>query len=186
RRLRQVDLGGRVYLDHSTISRLEHDERLPTVQELDRIADTLGLGEEDRERLDAAYDRGARHQLQLHSDLLLRSDECLYLAEIQLEDARRLRMLGRPQLAAAVSGRTAAWLRLLAGRSSHQATHDALLRALGHVLVEQCKSHLDYILPYEAGDVLTKPLDEQRRIVQHLSDGHLDLLRRMNVEGSLY
>jgi transcriptional regulator with XRE-family HTH domain len=186
RRLRQVDLGRRLYLDHSTISRLEGGERLPTVQELDRIASALHLSDRERERLTAAFERDAREQLKLDSDVLLHSDECLFVAEGQLTDARRLRLLGRPQLAAAIAGRTAAWLRLMSHRSSRQATQDAILRALGDVLVEQCKSHLDYVLPPEAGDVLSKSLAEQRRIVRHLSDRRLDLLERMNREGTLY
>jgi transcriptional regulator with XRE-family HTH domain len=186
KRLRQVDLGRKVYLDHSTISRLESGERSPTAPELDRLASALHLTDHERDRLVAAFERAAREQLKLDSDVLLHSDECLYVAQSLLADARRLRLLGRPQLAAVIAGRTATWLRLISHRSSRQATQDAMLRALGDVLVEQCKSHLDYLLPPGAGDILSKSLEEQRRIVRHLSDQRLDLLQRMNHEGTLY
>lgn len=186
RRLRQLDLGREVFLDHSTISRLEGGERLPTLAELHRLANALRLSGDDRERLQAAFERATHEHFGIKSDVLLHSDEVLYIAQEQLADARQLRLIGKPQLGAVMAGRTATWLRMMSRRSSRRVTQEAMLRALGNVLVEQCKSQLDYLMPSEAGDILSRSLDEQEQIVRYLSDRRLELLRRMNCEGVRY
>ena len=147
---RQVDLGRSVYLDHSTISRLESGDRLPTVAELDRLAVALRLTEDERTHLRTAFERGVRDHYGVQSDVLLNSDECVIIAQGQLAEARQCRLLGNPQVAAAVAGRTMSWLRLMARRSSSQAARDALLRVAGEAVVEECKSYLDYLLPADA------------------------------------
>lgn len=184
--IRQLDLGLLVHMDHSAISRLESSQAAPKQPDVDRLADALALPDKQRARLLAAYERDVLRRSRLGSDILLRSEESIQLARSGVAEVCQLRRAGTPQLAAAVAARSAAWIRLMARRTSNDRAQAILLATLVDMLAEQTKSYLDYLLPDQTWPLVARPIDEQRRIGEYLHDPRLLQLWKMNREGALY
>ena len=184
--IRQLDLGLLVHMDHSAISRLESGLAASKRPDVDRLADALALPDEQRARLLAAYERDVLQRSRLGSDILLRSDESIEFARSEVAEACLLRRGGKPQLAAAVAARSAAWIRMLARRTCNDRAQAMLLATLVDLLAEQTKSYLDYVLPDQTWPMVARPIDEQRRIGEYLHDPRLLQLWKMNREGALY
>lgn len=186
RRLRQQDLGARVYLDHSVISRIESGARVPEPVTLVRIAEALQLRESERKLLFTAYEREIQQRWKLEADVSLRSEEVLDVANGHLTQVRQLRLCGQPQPAAAVASGSADWLRLVARRASRDIVRAFLLEALADAIAEECQCYLDYLRSEEAEMHLSGPRQELASIARMLSDRRVDLLHSMVVEGSFY
>lgn len=183
---RQLDLALLLHVDHSWVSRLEGGRHAPQREDVDRLAHALALSTEQYARLLEAYERDVLTRNEVAADLLLGTDESLRLVNEEAQEARRLRLAGRPQEAAALAARSARWVRLLARRAASDRAQTALLTELVRVLVEQCKSHLDYVLPAESWAVVAPQVDEQLRVAEYLQNPRLLQLADMSREGALY
>ncbi len=186
RKVRQLDLGLLLHLDHSSVSRLESGQQAPQPGDVERIANALALGDVEVARLRSAYETDVLRRHQIASEVLLGTDESLRLLDEEATEARQLRLAGRPQEAADLSARSARWIRLLARRTTSDRAQSHLLGELVRLLVEQCKSHLDYVLPADSWAVVSPQVEEQQRVAEYLQDARLLQLADMSREGALY
>jgi transcriptional regulator with XRE-family HTH domain len=187
KRLNQLALGTRAVLDNTTISRLETGKQLPSPGDFERLATALNLSPRDRERLTFALQQDLLQRKSIPSELYLQSsDELLFLTSEQVVSVQRLRLSGKPQLAAAEASRYAHWVRMFVKRSRSDTVREALLRTLADLLIEQSKSYWDYVFPSEVWQYATPLIAEQQQIATLIKDPKLALLPDLSKEAALY
>jgi transcriptional regulator with XRE-family HTH domain len=184
--LNQLALGMRAFLDHTTVSRLETGRQLPSPGDFERLATALDLFPHDRERLTFALQQDLLQRKSIPSELYLQSDELLFLTSEQVASVQRLRLSGKPQLAAAEASRYAHWIRMFVRRSRSDTVRETLLRTLADLLIEQSKSYLDYVFPNEVWQYATPLIAEQQQIAEIIKDPKLALLPDLSKEAALY
>ena len=146
RGLRQVDLGMRCHMDASMISRLERGSHAPDATDVDRLADGLQLSTGEHDALRLAYERDVLRRKALSSDTLISSTDTLRLAQEQVAVARRLRLAGRSEVAAASAAQTAQWVGMMARAAGSAPAQKALLESLMDLLSEQFRGNLEHLL----------------------------------------
>ena len=186
RRLTQVALGLRLSIDHSTISRFETGDALPSAGDFDALCRALRVDAADREELTRALQRDTLRRRDLPRPLLLTGAELLAQAGEWLSAVRALRQAGQPHAAARTAASQARWLRADAGESVGERVRTAVLRGLADLLMEECKAYLDYVVPAEAWSYTGPVIADLKRIAADVGDPSLRVVADVGEEGALY
>jgi tetratricopeptide (TPR) repeat protein len=133
-------------MDASMISRLESGRHAPDATDVDRLAEGLQLSVHEQDAMRLAYERDVLRRKALSSDTLISSADTLRLAREQVAVARRLRLAGRSEVAAASAAQTAQWVGMMARAAGSPPAQRALLQSLMDLLSEQFRGHLEHLL----------------------------------------
>ena len=136
----------RSHMDASMISRLESGRHAPDATDVDRLAEGLQLSVDEQDAMRLAYERDVLRRKALSSDTLISSADTLRLAREQVAVARRLRLAGRSEVAAASAAQTAQWVGMMARAAGSPPAQKALLQSLMDLLSEQFKGQLEHLL----------------------------------------
>ncbi len=150
RRLRQVDLGCRAYMDASMISRLENGAHTPDAADVARLAAALHLSDREHDSLRHAFERLVLRSRAPRSDILVEPLAALQLVDSQKAIVRRTRSGGNPELALRLGELLTEWVELLARGALSDSYQHALTEHLGDILADQYRSHLDHLLSLSA------------------------------------